>query len=269
MKKFFLTLLFLIILGGVVFYFGWAQRTVPPGSYGVMRSRTHGLESSVIKEGEFRWIWYKLIPTNAKVANYTLRTVKYPFRSTGNLSSGQVYAALAGLEADFSWEISGEISFSLNPDLLPNLTVRENISDDAGLREAENRLAEKIGNFAIQWIRTIADGDNEEKIESILISGDIPELNNEIEKVFPEIENLTCTIRIIRYPDFALYQTVKALYREFMARQGAVLRNDTVSEAEKRIRIRTRIDELTQYGELLTKYPILLQYLSLNLDDDL
>ncbi|MCL2234031.1 MAG: hypothetical protein FWB99_13265, partial [Treponema sp.] len=127
MKKFLLFLLFLTGIGGAGFFFGWAQLTVPPGSYGVLRSKTHGLDTQVIREGEFRWLWYKLIPTNVTVSTYTLGPVTRSIRSSGSLASGQVYAALAGVDADFSWEISGEISFSIRPEALPELTLRENL----------------------------------------------------------------------------------------------------------------------------------------------
>ena len=261
MKKFLFFLLMLIILGSG-FFFGWAQLTVSPGSYGVMRSKTHGLESQVIRSGDFRWLWYKLIPTNAEVLVFTLDQVNYSIRSSGSLGSGQIYASLAGIEADFSWEINGELSFSLKPEILPELTVRDNITNAEDLRKFEERLAERIGNFALQRVKNYADGD-EKTMESLLISASLPELNAEIQRAFPEIENLDCTIRVVRYPDYALYNSIKALYQEYLARQRAVLRPDINREAEKRIETRIRLDELARYGELLSQYPILLQYMAL------
>ena len=262
MKKFLFFLLLLIILGGGGFFLGWANLTVPPGSYGVIQSKTYGLDPRIVQDGEFRWLWYKLIPTNVKILVYTLGPVKRSIKSSGSLSSGQVYASLAGLEADFSWEISGELAFSLKPALLPELTARENIGDDEGLRKAEERLAERIETFALQRLRAYADND-EKKMETIGLSGTLPELNSEIQSAFPEVENPDCTIRVVRYPDYALYQSVKALYREYISRQNAVLKPDIAMDAEKRMGMNLRLDELAKYGELLTKYPILLQYLAL------
>ena len=263
MKKFLFVLLILIIIGGAGFFLGWTHLTIPPGSYGVMRSKTHGLDNKVIRDGEFRWLWYKLLPTNVKISVYTIEPVKRTISTSGRLSSGDVYAALAGLDADFSWGISGELSFSINPDNLPQLSERENFSDDAGLRQAEERLAERIESFALQRLKAYAEGDDDKKMESIILAGSLPELNSDIQSAFPEIENLNCTIQVTRYPDYALYQSVKALYREYLAHQNTVLNQDITGEAEKRIDMRIRLDELARYGELLTKYPILLQYLAL------
>jgi len=263
MKKFLFILLLLIILCGAGFFFGWAQLTVPPGSYGVMRSKTNGLESQVIRDGEFRWYWYKLIPTNVKISVYTLGPVNYSFDSSGSLSSGEVYASVAGINTDFSWRISGNLSFSLKPDTLPDFTGRENISDDAGLRKAEGALAERIGSFAIQRLKSYADSDDGTKVDTLAFTGSLSELNNDIAAAFPEIENLNCTVQVVHSPDYKLYQSLKELYTDYLAHQSSVLKPDVITESENRISLRSRIDELTSYGELLTKYPILLQYLAI------
>ena len=262
MKKFLFFLLFLLIIGGTGFFFGWAQLKVPTGSYGVMRSKTHGLDPKVIRDGELRWVWYKLIPTNVKIAIYSPGVVTRSIRNSGSLSSGQVYAAMAGLDADFSCEVGGELSFSLNPDSLPDISARENLNDDADLKKVEDRLAERIESFVLQRVKAYVDGEDEKKLEALSLLGSLPELNGEIEAAFPEITNLSCTIRAVRYPDYALYQSLKALYREYIVRQNSALSGDVSREAAKRVDMNLRMDELSKYGELLTKYPILLEYLA-------
>jgi len=266
MKKFLFFLVVLIALGGTVFFLGWAHLTVPPGSYGVMRSKTHGLDSETIRDGEFRWLWYKLIPTNVEVSVYTIGQVKRSFRNSGTLPSGQVYVSLAGIEADFSWEVAGEFVFSLRPELLPEITARELISDDAGLRVAEEDIAARIESLILDRLRTYADNEDEARLESLILTGTLPDLNREIERAFPQIENLSCTIRTVRYPDFELYRSVKGLYREYIQQQSAMLNPAVINEAERRMDSRARIDELTRYGELLTRYPILMEYLALEKD---
>jgi hypothetical protein len=263
MKKFLFVMLILAVLGGVVFFLGWAQLTVPPGSYGVMRSKTHGLEERVIEGGDFRWYWYKAIPTNAAVSVFTLGPVKHRIGSTGSLSSGQVYAALAGLEADFSWEIAGDIVFSLRPGILPVFTTRENIGDDAGLRAAERDLAGRIESRVLERLKAYADSGEDGKLETLAVTGSLPELDRAVREGFPEIENFSCAVRVARYPDYALYRAARGLYEEFMAKQSELLRPAVGKEAETRVEVRLRLDELSRYGELLTRYPILLQYLAL------
>ena len=262
MKKV-LFFLFLIGIGGAGFFFGWAHLTVPPGSYGVLRSKTHGLDPEVIREGEFRWLWFKLIPTNAVVTTFTLGPVTRPIRSSGVLTSGQVYAALAGLEADFSWEISGELAFSIQPEALPELARRENLGSNEDLRRFEARLAERIETFVLQRLRAYADREDGEKLEIIRLTGSLPELDAEILRTFPEIRNLHSAIRVVRFPDYVLYRSLKELYREYVSLLHAALSPHVGREAETRMAINLRLDELARYGELLTRYPILLNFLAL------
>jgi hypothetical protein len=94
----------------------------------------------------------------------------------------------------------------------------------------------------------------------------MPELEREIQRAFPEIINFSCTIQVVRFPDYALYRSVKALYQEYLAQQNIVLSQDITREAERRINTRLRLDELAQYGELLTRFPVLLEYLVIERD---
>ena len=263
MKKFLVFLFFLIILGGAGFFLGWAHLTVPPGSYGVMRSKTHGLDPQVIREGEFRWYWYKLIPTNVRISTFTLAPVERTIASSGALGSGQVFASLAGLEADFSWEVSGTISFSIRPEALPELVLRENLHTNEDLQRAQTRLADRIETFVLQRLRALADSDEGETLNNIRLTGTHPELDSEIQRAFPEIHNFICTIRVVRFPDYILYQSLRELYRQYVSHLQAVLSPNVAEEAETRMRTTLRLDELARYGELLTRYPILLDFLAM------
>ncbi|MDR0513064.1 MAG: hypothetical protein LBG93_08200 [Treponema sp.] len=263
MKKFFGFFIFLVILGGAAFFFGWAHLTVPPGSYGVMRSKTHGLDTNIIREGEFRWYWYKLIPTNVRVATFTLALVSRSIRSSGELLSGQVYAALAGLQADFSWEVSADFSFFVRPEALPGLVLSENLQGNEDLRAAEGRIADRIEAFAIRRLASYAENDDGETLRAIMFSGSHPALEDDIQSAFPEIQNLFLSVSVVRFPDHILYQSLRELYREYVSHLNALLNPAIILEAEGRMGTNLRLDELQRYGELLTRYPVLLQFLAM------
>jgi hypothetical protein len=261
MKKFFAFLFVLIILGGAGFFFGWAQFSVPPGAYGVMRSKTHGVDPRIIREGEFRWVWYKLIPTNVKTEVFSLNRLSRSVRSSGSLPSGGVYASLAGLQADFSWEISGQFSFTLKPEALPALAASGSIGSAEDLAAYEDDLAGRIEAHVLGFLDSYSeDGD---KMEALLVSGSLPELVESVGKAFPETEGFSCLIRSTRYPDYALYRSVRSLYEDYLEQQELSFRAVLSGEAESRTAGRQRLEELAKYGELLTRYPILLQYLAL------
>jgi hypothetical protein len=266
MKKFIVVLLIAVILGGAAFFFGWVQLTVPPGSYGVMRSKTHGVDPEVIREGRFRWVWYKLIPTNVVISVYSLRSIDIPIRFEASLPSAELYTSLSGLAADFSYKIEGSLSFTLRADALPSLVSGHNITGEAGLWEYEDRLAEEIRTFVIRCLWDYAaDAD---KIEELLGLATPSRLQDAITGAFPDIENLSCSIHAAHVPDIALYHSTQALYKDYLDRQRQLLQPEVDVLADKHLSSLLRLDELAKYGELLTKYPVLLQYLSLERNAD-
>jgi hypothetical protein len=261
MKKFIASLIILLVLGGAAFFFGWAQLAVPPGTYGVLRSKTHGIDPRLIREGEFRWVWYKLIPTNVNIAVYRLDQVDHPFSVKNTLPSGDTYAAFAGITADFSYEVSADLTFSINPDFLIPLLSAHHIGGQAGLDAFETTTAGNIEAFVLRRIGLGEDtmGD----LEAMLRTGSSPDLENAVKEEFPYIENLSCLIKTAKFPDFALYRQVRGIHEDFLSGQREYVSGGLIEKAEARIDTQLRFDELERYGELLTKYPVLVQYLAI------
>jgi hypothetical protein len=261
MKKFLGVLAILILLGGAAFFFGWAQLQVPAGSLGIIRSKTQGVDPRPVREGEFRWIWYKLIPTNVTIEVYTPQRIARAFRGAGSLPSGDTYAALGGIKENFSWEIAGELSFTIKSDAFPGLAAGGYIAGEDGLRTYEESLGRRVEAALLKEIGSY--GGDQEAVEALITGGSAGELQTRVIREFQEIEDLTVTVHTLRYPDFALYNSAKKLYGEYLDRRRLTLEGDTDREAEARIKSRLRFDELSAYGELLTKYPILLRYLAM------
>ncbi|MCL2065993.1 MAG: hypothetical protein FWG99_00815 [Treponema sp.] len=259
MKKVLITLLILCILGGVVFFFGWAQLKVPPGAYGVVTSKTHGVDMRPVRTGEFRWIWYKLIPTNVVISVFRLDPVSYSIDVKNVLPSGDSYAAFAGIDADFSWELKASQSFSIDPEKLVQLIAEHNISSQEDLAAYERDLSAKIEGAIL---RIFLDVDNR-LLEEILAGTSNSDIEIEIEKAFPQIKNFSFTVRSVRFPDFALYSQVRLLYVEFVEKQREYISIALGEKAEKHIDTQLHFSELERYGQLLEKYPVLLEYLAL------
>jgi len=254
MKKFFTTLLFLVILAALGLFFGWAQLGVPPDAYGLIRSKTHGLDTQLVKAGEFRWIWYKLIPTNTQTIVFRLNPVTHEFSARDTLPSGKTYADFAGLEDDFSWELRAAFSFSLRPESLAPLVAEYNIGTQEELSYHENAIAEQIEAFILRRLNTDED---------LLENGESPELEREIQGQFPLITHFSLKIKSARFPDFTLYRQAQGLYKDYITLQKDIISGDLREKAKNRVESYQRFGELEQYGALLSKYPILLDYLAL------
>jgi len=260
MKKFFTTLLILIIIAGAAVFFGWAQLGIPPDSCGVIRSKTHGLYPYLVQPGEFQWIWYKLIPTNTETTVLRLNPVNHEFAAENTLPSGKIYSTFAGIEGDFSWKINAAISFSISPDAIILLFRENTISSQEDLTRYEGDIAGQIESFIL---RCIEQEDNAAQIETLLKDGENPWFEKEILNQFPNLHNFSIKVKSAQFPDFFLYRQTKGLFESYIAVQKAYATGDIRERAKNRIDSMFRFDELEQYGALLTKYPILLDYLSM------
>jgi hypothetical protein len=260
MKKLFVFLL-ILALGGYVFYTGWVQIGVSVGSLGIIRSKTHGTDDRPVTEGEFRWVWYKLIPNNVTLAVFTLKETAVSVSASGTLPSAATYAALAGVQEDFSYEIRGAVSCSLKADAVPALVRDQNLLEQADLDEWMRRRAGEIEAFVIERLWLYAE--QETVFEEIIKTGTAPLLERELSGRFPAFENWNIRLQIPRFPDTALYQEIKCLHQDFMQARKERIHDEISDSALKNIQSRMRFEELSLYGDLLTKYPVLLEYLAL------
>jgi hypothetical protein len=265
MKKFLVTIFILAVLGGAGFFFGWVQLTVPAGSYGIINSKTHGVDPQPVRAGEFRWVWYKLIPTNVQIAVFRLDPVRFPVDFNSSLPSGESYASFAGLSSgDFSWNLRGEISFRVNPQMLVSLADRNNLTDQETL---DIYLQDTAQNIKVIIMRTLAAIDTDYlRLERLLSGSPDIEMEQEIKNRFPEILDFSFVITSARFPDFALYRQVRLLYEDFLERQREVIAAGFAGRAQAHVEAHLHFGELERYGELLTRFPVLLDFMVFGLD---
>jgi hypothetical protein len=261
MKKFFVTLFILIILGGVVFYFGWAQLSVPVGSYGVVQSKTHGADSQLIRNGEFRWIWYKLIPANVVITVLSPQPVRRSFNISNSLPSGKSYAEFAGINADFSWELKASYTYGLESGRISSIVLGNNIKNQEDLDMYTEDLNRKIEECIL---RHPAFTDSA-RLEDAVSGGLSASIEREVSLQFSQIRDFSIIINSSKFPDFALYRQARMLYEEYLGRQREYASEVFTRMAENLVNSRIQFEELERYGQLLEKYPILLEYLAMQM----
>jgi hypothetical protein len=125
----------------------------------------------------------------------------------------------------------------------------------------EEKTASEMADFVALRLRAYADDPAE--LDRILFAGSTPRLIADIERAFPDVESVSCTIKTARFPDFALYRTAKTLYESYLERRRSIITDAASDAASVDIRSRLRFEELERYGELLEKHPILLKYLAI------
>lgn len=261
MRKSAVSIVFLIALAAAVFFLGWTQFAVKPGNIGIVRSKTSGVHARVIRNGEFHWLWERLLPTNATLTEFTLKRVTKTISTSGELPSTAPYTAILGDEVDFSYRIDGEVSFTPRADSLPKLSETVPIADQADLDSWMEKEASTVADFTVRRVLQYAEDSSE--LERIAAVGATPRLVADIERAFPHLENVSCTFTSVRLPDFELYETAKTLYRDYTEKKRSALAQAAEAAASEAVKSRLRYEELERYGELLSKYPILLKYLAI------
>ncbi|GAB1482775.1 hypothetical protein MASR2M78_15910 [Treponema sp.] len=262
MKKLIISFCILLILAAVLFFIGWVQYLVPSGSYGVLSSKTGGVDKRVVQAGEFRWAWERLIPGNAELILFTPKNTETKASISGKLPSAELYAPLIDPSIDFSYQADVAVSYTIKSNALTSLVADEGIRDQEGLDTWLAKKALEIQAFVDGKLLGYAKGaDRAASVNDWLRLSDT--LQAELEKAFPLLQNLSCTIESARFPDFTLYAEARQLYTDYLERRRSLIAATLAANAEKSARERLRFEELERYAELLEKHPLLIKYLAI------
>jgi len=265
MKKFFTLLILFLILGGAAagFYFGWLQLRLGENDYGVVFTKMYGYDDKVLEPGRFIWRWEALIPTNLKLHVYHLEPQQRELSVSGTLPSGDLYRNFFEGNPDFSYRITLVLNFILDPEALPRLAETENLTPDnldsyyqrqlsAALAQAVNILREKAEDPDFYT----GQGIPKENLEE-LIAGHLG-------RQLPEIKLNSLLVKDVTVPDLTLYQKAREAYFAMMETQKSLSTESLRAATAKAMEKSVNLELLEKYGELLTRYPVLLDYLNAN-----
>lgn len=262
MKKAFVLFVILIILAGGLFFAGWIQFRVPAGSYGVCVTKTHGWNHEVLVPGRFVWSWEALLPTNLRLFLFTADPRTEIIALEGVLPSGEIYSDFAVGKPDFSYKIEYSITARVLPEALPTIAQSGNIETqealDAWLSDAIRKAGESLRGLALArasdaaWMSGVLAGDPK-------IAG---ELSKKLGEAVPELKVESVLVRRLKLPDLDLYENARGKYRAFLADSDSSLAQALAKEAQTRAQNELRIEALERYGQLITKYPKLIDFLA-------
>jgi hypothetical protein len=179
----------------------------------------------------------------------------------GVLPSADLYAAFAAVDTDFNYEFDALLSFRIDPESLIPLVRERDIQGQEELEAFAASLAGDIEGFVLGRLESL--GEDGEELRRLMETGTSARLEGEVLSNFSAIRDFSCRVSSIRLPDFRLYSQLRQLYGDYLDKQREYIRAAADGRAERRIDSRFRLDELAIYGELLTRYPVLLEYLRL------
>ena len=271
MKKTFASLIVLALVGTSIFFAGWVQFWVPAGKYGVMVSKTGGVNSRAIEPARFRWQWERLLPTNAKLLAFDLSPTTRVVSASGSLPSAEIYGPMLEGKPDFSWKLDFAITARIAPDALPGLVNKEAVSDQAALAKFTDALVERIAGDAVKAL--VADVARD-PASFRGIANDRAELAKRVQEIAAKrgtagIELLSVAVTGVKFPDFALYDLAAKTYASYEERRTALMDETAKTEARDAVADYLEIERFSALGEVLTKYPILIDYLAVTREGSL
>ena len=257
MKKALVILILLVVLGGVIFWFGWVQIRLPGDACAVIFTRTGGFDGRVTMPGTFSWRWERLIPRNLTVYRYSLAPYRARTEVRQTLPSAELYSAVLPDRPDFSIRAVADLEFAIRPESLPELLRDERLYPEA-LPEYYRGAAEELGSALTE----LAAGLPPEPAPSA------EALAEALAGRFPHLVILRLELRELQRPDAGLYELARGSYRNLVASRGLArdeaeraLAGERASAALDRERESASLQSLAAYGELLNKYPVLLKAL--------
>ena len=266
-------LLSVAILGIAVVLIGFASLNVPPQSYGFFYSRA----GFSVADTTNVWQARNLLPFNNRLIVVPIERHEVTFSAQGTLPNAELFSRLffAQLDtyeltlsfdellANFGYQVNGRLSFTLTEaGALAALNNNELLIDDQASFYA--RQTSLIQSFINDHLITTMNSLTTPLSNAALIT----QLQRALVAEFShlEITNLSLTSQL---PNLTLYQLAveTSLGRARAVEQAniqAMLREENARAAqEERLRL------LERYGELLTRYPILLQLFMLDINSEL
>ena len=262
MKKFIILLILLLIVSGTAAYFGWVR--LPENSQAVLYSKITGYEDKAVQSGSFIWRWQKLIPRTFKIHIFDNTVHSTNIVTEGKMPSGDVYSAILPGNPDFSYRISFSVKYRINSSMLPDLLKTGNILSEnlAEWYSEKDTTLESAGKNFINSLKGSTAGlssssELEKKLSEFLVSR------------AADITFTSVTLNDFNIPDIDLYSEAKRQYLIITKnRENLVLESESKSAMESADLAR-QLELLEKYGELLTKYPILLEYIKINPEMDI
>lgn len=261
MKKFLISLLILILLGGTAFFFGWVSFRVESSEYAVAFTKSDGWIADPVKPGSFRWMWQALIPTNLTLHRFPLAPTEVSLDESGSLPSAALYARYVEGEPSFDYSLELTLSYRLKPLSVAEALAQERTTpeDIDSFRESvEGELRSAARSAVVSALETL--GEQPEVGALTAIAEDI---ESQLQNAVAEVELLGLTIGEARVPDPFVYATARQNYQAIQEGREQGLRETARTAASQRVLDEERRQALEEYGRILQEYPVLLDYFRL------
>lgn len=270
MRKIVPVMAIVLVFGLVIFFAGWIQFFVPVGNYGVLVSKTGGVNPNPVLPGQFRWHWERLLPTNTQILTFTPRPVRKTIKLEDDLPSATIYRSLLEGNPSFSWKFEIEVTGIILPERLISLVRDLKIRTQEELDQwVDTRMASMVNDSVNAFIGSVIA--QPEKITGNMMMNTQAieaELNTILGEVsHSDIDILQIDVITSTIPDFDLYRLAKTTYAAYQQERSARYLTLATGEGSIAAQEYLQIERFSKWGEILQKYPILIDFMAVARDD--
>jgi len=174
-----------------------------------------------------------------------------------DLPSGKLYASELPGNPDFSFAVTYAASYKIKEDSLYGMATSGDLGEN-GLSPFYDSVKERIQNAASDLLsqemtKAMEGSTFSQKALEDSVKGRIQEQLSDVEILSFETVNAS-------FPDIELYKKAKKKYIENLEKKQEMIAQQEKESTDFNNKIDQRIELLKKYGELLTQYPVLIEY---------
>lgn len=265
MKKAIVILFLLIILAGTGFGFGYVPLRLDAGSRAVMFTKTSGWHEEAFQAGEFEWAWELLIPTNAILYVFPDESRQVSVQSSSLLPSADLYANFLEGQPALEDRVDLQVSYRVSTESLPELAPAG--LRPQGLEDWYSDTDRQIEGLVLRILTQVIE--NFTSSSGALNSADVAEaVTDRLKERRPEIELLSVVVNELSLSDIELYREGRDTYMTVQEARREALITAARDLAQSQATSDQRLGNLERYGQLLSDYPVLLDYLEIAAQND-
>jgi len=264
MKKFIFIIILLIIIAGVLAYFGWIN--IPQGYFGIAHSKITGTIDYPLESGRFYWLWQKLVPKSFDL--YTIKKEPYRFdiQLTHSLPGSDKLKEFGNFQLKMDILVNYMIDFNSAVLLSQGGYLKKESPDnfkDLFKVKVSSKTDEQLSNFILENMKQYSSQAEDlsynlldELIETIdsIIKGEAKKYG---------LKEVKVNISYGEIPQLAVYTEALKKYFNYMESVYALKEEELRSESEYQKKLKeddVEIEKLKKYGELINLYPDMLKY---------
>ncbi len=293
-----LSFLFWLAVLGFIAYRASLPSPDRPGNVYLIHSKFNGYQNRILQPGQYYISWQNLLPGNVSLLAIPNRVQKLRLQRRFSLpSAGNYQLLLPTLVPDsetqnnpFEYRVSISLSYRFRPNEL--LGLNEKVSglsaagspahigeagSDGEVGEARSTVlsssAESLGqNLSLRLERRLSRELADMFSENVApASADVRSLTQQLETIvsqeFAELNLLSLEVEQYQQPDLELYATVRQYYHSLLQELSSESLSRLLEQQNSRIDQELYLQNIERLGEILTRYPVLIQYLAITAED--